>query len=245
MANKRHRDYDVQSERIAALKIVCDHADFEEAKTILASLLAPLISELSSYVGTLDRTSLMRVNLAGNEYSVTPNEIYNLINNLDSATPAAADKFRFSDADDTYVEKKCSGAALAAFIADESAITNQIAAIIATHKTGGISNIPIKDSEESETYGYLTLTRNGKNVNGHLELAEDCTDKVSYNAIIPAILRPDKSIYFDLRYMASDPGYLIINGLDTDDGKVGIRVEADLRNYGHCFPINYDISDET
>lgn len=81
MADKRGKDLDSQSTRLADLLIPCDKASgFTEMKQIASTLLSPLISEESNKASltSAERGSyLMRVNdSAGNEYNIVIEDLF-------------------------------------------------------------------------------------------------------------------------------------------------------------------------
>lgn len=94
MADKRIKNWDAQSERLAGLKIAIDHADFNEAKTILASILCPTTDELTESIGTLNKTgTYVRINVGAVELKallsdVVPNIIdFTLASSFNATQP--------------------------------------------------------------------------------------------------------------------------------------------------------------
>jgi hypothetical protein len=168
--DKRINALDTQSTRLTDLYIAVDKASgFTAAKKILASVLAPLISELSGAAVTNRATTYMKVNEAGGEWKCTVDDIYTLISDLSAITSLeSTDLLRSSRAG---IERKIT---YANFVTDLVAVTsfvNAVNALITSGISAGIaaesetlSNVLAYDGQD---YGQLQLKRRGKLVCGY------------------------------------------------------------------------------
>jgi hypothetical protein len=209
MANKRIKDLDAQSTRLADLLIPCDRASvFTEAKVIRADKLAPKINELTTGSITNRATSYLKWNDGtGNEYKINANGIYTKTGDLPNApvTLADADKFRIQrsgSSDENYY----TASGIAGYICTNSSVQakiNELINIQVIDYYTTIAAIPLKVTIEGAIFGYLYLTRFKNIVTGVCKITSSATlgiNEMLYE--LPTIFRPMTDYAIGFQYTA-------------------------------------------